>query len=197
MSACPLLLTFHSLLLPDSILSPEVSIIGHLFFIFERLQFALVVEAEEGLGVIFDMVDEDNAITMVNFVLENARQEILGGHPELLAVDIQRFNLDLLVPWHLAVNARHAEAALEVLDDIAFALGDLWVNKYRKGMILFVVIIITNHNDFVEPIDLNGGQRYANFMIATLVPADSCGLHVFDNLLNLVGNNADALRLLS
>jgi hypothetical protein len=36
--------------------------------------------------VVFDMVDKDYPVGMVNLMLENARQKALGGYPKLLAV---------------------------------------------------------------------------------------------------------------
>jgi hypothetical protein len=68
----------------------------------------LFVQSEKGFSVLFDVIYEDNAICMVNLMLENSGQEALGRYTEFTALQILSFNTNLGMAGYFAVNIRDA-----------------------------------------------------------------------------------------
>ena len=49
----------------------------------------VLIELEEIVRLILDVIDEDDAIGVVDLVLKDAGQKTFGGHTNSLALDIQ------------------------------------------------------------------------------------------------------------
>ena len=56
--------------------------------------------------------DEQDPVEVIDLVLEDAREEVLGLELDPLAVEVERRHPDLLGPEHVAVDPREREAAL-------------------------------------------------------------------------------------
>src|SRR5262249_8183553 len=117
----------------------------------------------------------------------------LGAYPELLAVGIERFDADFGVSRNSAVNVRYAQAAFEVGRHFAFTLGDLRIDEDGEAVILLIVVIIADDDDTVEPVDLDGRQRYADFVLAAGVPVQGGGFHIGYDLFDFGSDDADPL----
>lgn len=95
-----------------------------------------------------------------------------------------------------AVDVGHAQAAFKVGYDFAFVLGDLGVDEDGEFLIFFVIVVVADDDDPVQLVDLDGGQGDPDLVVAAGVPIHGGGLHVLDDLLNFVGDYADALGFL-
>ena len=74
------------------------------------------------------MVDEYEAVSVVDFVLNDARQESFGLEAHFVPLGVERFDANFGMSGHAAIEAIHAEASLVVCDDVAFVLNDFWVD---------------------------------------------------------------------
>ena len=74
------------------------------------------------------MVDENDAVAMVDFVLQDACQKAVGLDTNFVAVDIDGFNADFAVAGDFAVKILDTEAALVIVGDFAFVFDDFWID---------------------------------------------------------------------
>src|SRR4051812_23376496 len=112
---------------------PKKTVFMDILFVIETNEFAVVVEFKEGFGVVFNVVDENNTVCMVDFVLEDAGQETFGADTEFAALNIESFDLNFLVALYLAINIFNAEASFVIFNLLAVEFSDLGVNKGCKG----------------------------------------------------------------
>ena len=75
-----------------------------------------------------DVGDVEPAVEVIGLVQEGARQQVLAGHLEELALDVLRAHGDALGAPHLLAEAGNAEAAFLALL-LAFHLDDLRVDE--------------------------------------------------------------------
>ena len=64
-------------------------------------------------------IEEQHAVQVIGFVLDDPRWEIVRAQLEAFAVPIERAHLDLARPRHAAADVRNAQTAFPVLDDVA------------------------------------------------------------------------------
>ena len=93
------------------------------------------------------MVNEDDAVTMVDFVLQDARQESVSFDADFVAVDIDGFNADFAVAGNFAVKVLDAQAAFVIIDDFALVFDDFRIYQRDKILIFFVFEISTDDDD--------------------------------------------------
>ena len=75
------------------------------------------------MGVV-DTVDEDDTIGMVNFMLENARQEAGGGDPHGEASAVEGFYFHFRLAGHGPVDIGYAWAAFQLPGGLAFGFAN-------------------------------------------------------------------------
>ena len=72
--------------------------------------------------IVANVVDENDAVAVVDFVLQDARQKAVGLDADFVAVDIGGFNADFAVAGNFAIKILDAEAAFVIVGDFAFLL---------------------------------------------------------------------------
>jgi len=130
---------------------------------------------------------------MVDLMLKNPREETLCSKAALVAFDIHKFDAYFTATLDLAVEILDTETTLIVFNDIAFVLGDDRIDERGKGMIIFVIEIVTEYDNAFELVNLDGSKCYANLMIATCFPGDGSCFHVLDELFDAIVDDADFL----
>lgn len=50
----------------------EIFVIFNILIVIEGLEVALVIKDEEGVSFVFDVIDEEDSVEMINFVLKNS-----------------------------------------------------------------------------------------------------------------------------
>src|SRR5205823_3689125 len=77
-------------------------------------------------------IDEQDAVEMVAFVLEDARREFARVNVDTLAVAIEPAKLDLPGARHDTPNVRNAQAALPILERFAADRRDVRVDDHDR-----------------------------------------------------------------
>jgi hypothetical protein len=76
-------------------------------------------------------IDEEHAVQMIVFVLNDSRREIACAKLDSLGMTIQRPNGDLFRPRHQTANAGNAEASFPIFDCIGADGNDLRVDEHH------------------------------------------------------------------
>ena len=77
-------------------------------------------------------VEEQDAVEVIGFVLDDAGRELAGLELDALALAIERADLDLERARHLAADVGNAQAALPALDDLLADDLDLGVDDRER-----------------------------------------------------------------
>ena len=68
---------------------------------------------------------------------------------------------------NFAVEVGHAQGSPRSLLKVPLCLDDFWINKGGKAVICLVVVVVSDHHNSVEPVDLYSRQRYAYLMLGS------------------------------
>src|SRR6266566_5009806 len=112
----------------------------------------------EGTGVEILLKQED-AIEVIDFMAEGARQEVFAANFKRLAFDVLCFHSDELRTHDVAAKAGNREAAL-FLADFAFGVGDFGVGQNDFGFGIFPAGHV-HHRETYAFANLWGGQANA------------------------------------
>ena len=121
------------------------------------------------------MLDEQDAVQMVDLVLDAHGQQAIGIDGEGLAVEIQRRDGDGVGPLHLVVDAGDGQTAFLVgLQRVALS-DDFGVDEHPQLVLLFGHV---DDDDTFVHVDLRGRQPDAGRLVHRLghvghEPADS------------------------
>src|SRR5262245_60803252 len=125
---------------------------------------------KESLGVILDVIYEHDAISMVNLVLKNPGQKVLGGYPYVSPLLVKSVDSYFAGAWYFAINIGYAQTAFKIFYNFAFVFGDDRVYEDGEGSIFFVVKIITNYDNPQSTVNLYCRQSNPNFVASTIFP---------------------------
>ena len=145
---------------------PKNSRVFDVFVIVKRLKLAFLVECVKSIVFVFDMVDKQNTVGVVDFMLNDASKEAFSLETDFVAVDIKSFDADFGVAWHFAVNASHTKATFVIVHDFTFELYDFGINKWRKGTRGLVFEVASDDNNTLERVNLDSSEGGTNFMRA-------------------------------
>src|SRR5258708_394459 len=84
-------------------------------------------------------IEEEHAVEMVGFVLDDARRKIVRAQFHTLAVPIVGADADLTSARHASANVRNAETSFPVLDDVLADDGDIRVDDRERLRILLLL----------------------------------------------------------
>src|SRR5579862_2418356 len=82
------------------------------------------------------MLQEKDAVEVVDFVAEGASQKIFAANLEGFALGVQRFYGDKLRPHNVTAEAGDREAAF-FFADFAFGVGNFWIYENDFGFRIF------------------------------------------------------------
>ena len=68
------------------IVAPKFMVVFNFGVVVDGIELAFIVHLKEGLRVVLDVVDEKNAVEMVDFVEESARERAFGFNADGRAV---------------------------------------------------------------------------------------------------------------
>src|SRR3990167_2628042 len=137
------------------------------------------------------MVNENQAVVMVNFVLNDPGQKTFGPESYRLAVLIKSSEPNFAMARHFAINVFDTQAAFVISLDFTFFFDDLRVDKDTKGFILFVVEVVSDDNNLVRLVNLDGRQGYADFVRPVGLPIKRSRLHILNYLAQLISNESN------
>ena len=122
------------------------------------LEVAVLIHTEESLGLVFDVVDEEDAFEVVNFVEEGAGEVIFGSQADFGAVFEEGFDLDFLGAGNEAVEFGNGEAAFVVGLGFAVGFDDFGVDEGGEGVFGFVLEVVADDDNALVDAELGGGH---------------------------------------
>ncbi len=163
------------------VIREELAIIFNLSVVVDRVEFAFVVHAVEGFFVIFDVVDEEDAIEVIDFVLKSASEKIFGFNADRGAIFELGFDADFVTAGNFTIEKRYGETTFVVGDDFAVGLDDLWVQESGKMVVVFVVEVVSDDNYALVDAELRGGHSGGELVRVFFFPSEAFGTHGGDS----------------
>ena len=143
------------------------------------------------------MVDEKDAVEVVDLVLEDAGELAVGFDADFGAVFEDGFDFDFLVAGNFAVDFRNGETALVIGKDFAVFFDDFWVDKGGKTGVFLVFEVVADDDDAFVHAHLRGGHGGGKFVRMTGFPVNRKLAHIGDDLLDFAVDASDFGRLLT
>jgi hypothetical protein len=101
------------------------------------------------------VVDEHDAVGVIDFMLEYSCQEAFGSNAKFFAVLVDSFYTDFCVSRDLTVDIFNTQTTFKIFFDGTFEFSNFRIDKDRKTMVILVIIIVADDNDFIEAVDLH------------------------------------------
>lgn len=134
------------------------------FVIIQWFELAFLVELIKCFFIMLNVVDKNNTVRVVDFVLDDAGKESFGFKANWLAVNVECFDTNFGVAWHFAIDFTNTEAAFVVGNNFAFVFNDLGVDEHGKITRGFVFEIAAYYNSAERAVNLNGGKCGTDFV---------------------------------
>ena len=129
------------------------------------------------------MVDEEDAVEMVDFVEEGAGEGVLGFDADFAAIGEVGFNFYFGGARDEAVNEGNREATFVVGGGFTFGLDNFGVDEGGEGVVFFVFKVVTDDDDAAVDSELRGGHGGGELVGVRLFPEKGSIDHVGDELL--------------
>lgn len=143
------------------------------------------------------MIDEHDAVRVVDFVLEHAGEEAIGFESDFVAINVEGFDADAVVAPDFAVKPVDAETPFVILVRATFAFDNFRVDKRDEFLDGFVVKVAAHDDDPLETVDLDSGKGCTDFVRPGILPVETRVGHVLDELACLIGHDVHTVGLLS
>lgn len=157
----------------------------------DRDKIALVVHTGEGFGVVADMIDEEDAVEVVDFVKKGSSEVAASFDTDFGAVFEDGFDFGFRWATNKAVNIGDGEAAFLVDLRFAFSANDFWVDESGKRLIIFIIEVVANNNNALVLAKLGGGHGSRKLVRVLIFPVKRGGNHVGNKFASFVGNFVD------
>lgn len=155
------------------------------------MEVAVVVEFEEGVAVVFDVIDEEDAVEVVDLMEEGAGEVAGGLDADFGAIGELGFDASFIGAGNETVDEGDGEAALVVFDGATFGFDDFGVDKCGKCGMGLVFHVISYYNDTLVYTHLGCGHRSGELVGMFLFPVETGLSHVGNNLAGLIGDFRD------
>ena len=173
------------------VFTPELGVVFDLFFVIDWIKIALVVHAEKGGFIVFYVVNEENAVEMVDFVKKSSSKRVFGFDADGGSVFEEGLDFDLFRTRDEAVNRRDRETTFIVFFGLAFGFDDFWVNKSGKIGVFLIFEIVANDNDAAVKTELGSGHGGRKFVWMVFFPCQRSLAHFSDDIKSFVGDMID------
>lgn len=168
-----------------------------IFVVIEWFELAVRHKSVEGVFVIFDMIDEELAVEVIDLVLQDTCEETFGRDSKRSPIDVEGSDTDFGVAGDFAVDVGDAETAFGLEDDVAFVFDDLGVDEDSEISVFVIIEIIANDDHTSEVSDLYASKAHTDLLIATGFPITSRLDHIEAKLTNFGRDDANALRTMT
>ena len=183
--------------LAELIVWPEFFVVFDVFFVIYWNKVAFVVELVESIFLVANMIDKENAVEMVDFVQDSAREKAFGFEFDFGAVFELCLNAGLGRARNLAVNSWDGETTFVVAQDATFGFDDDGVDKGNKVVVAFFVKIFADKNNAAVIAELRCGDCGREFVLVFFFPCQRSLGHLTDNLADFVVDFGDRGRYLA
>lgn len=175
----------------------EVGVRLDVAVIISGFKVAMLIHTEEGLRLVFDVVNKEDAVQVVNFVEQGAGEVVFGSQADFGAVFEERLDLDLFGAGDQTVEFGDGEAAFVVGLGFAVGFDDFGVDEGGEGVFGLVLKIVADDDDALVDAKLGGGHGGGELIGMLFFPFQGSGGHIGDDLVGFVGDVADAARFLA
>lgn len=162
------------------------------FVVGDGLEIAVFGHAIEGFWVVFDVVNKEDAVEMVDFVHEDAREEAVGFEADFLAIFELGFDFGLVGATNETVDFGDREAAFVIFGDFAFGADNFGVDEGGKRVVFLIVEVVADDDNAFIDAELRGGHSGRKFVGVFLFPGERGIDHIGNNLASFVVDFADA-----
>ena len=162
----------------------EFLVVLYVSVVIERLKIAFVVKLVEGVFLVFDVVDKENAVEVVDFMHKGASEEIGCLEANFGAVFELGLNANFGWAGNFAVNGRNREAAFVIVEDFALGFDNFWVKQWNKSGIILIAHVFTDNNDALIVAKLWGSHSGRKLEFVLIFPINTGLNHLFDDFGN-------------
>ncbi len=159
--------------------------------ILDGVEVAFVVHAVESVFLAADVVNEEDAVEVVDFVKKGAGEKTFGLQANFVAVLEKGFNFYLAGATDFAVDFWHRETAFEIGFDFAFGADDFGVDESGKMVIGFVIEVVADNDNALVDAELRGGHGGRKFVGVLFFPFEGFCDHVANDFLGFGGDFAN------
>ncbi len=177
--------------------APEVTIVFDFCVVVYGVKLSFVVHLEESGGVVFDVVNEEDAIEVVDFVEEGAGEGAFGFDADRSAVFEECLDLDFGGAFNEAVDEGNREATFVIFFGFAFGFDDFWVDEGGEVDVLFVFEVVTDDDNAAVKTELRGGHGSRKFVRVSFFPVEGSFAHVGDDVSSFFGDCVDLATFLT
>ena len=103
------------------------------------------------------MVDKDDAVGVINLVLDDTGEEAFGLEANLIAIEVKSPDTDFRMAGDFAVDVLDAETAFEIGDNVSLVFDNFGVDQGSEFASSFVIKVAANDDDALKAINLDGG----------------------------------------
>ena len=157
----------------------------------------MLIHTEESLGLVLDVVDEENAFEVVDFVEQGAGEVIFGFQADFGAVFEEGFDLDFFGAGNEAIEFGDGETAFVVGLGFAVGLDDFGVDEGGEGVFGFILEVVADDNNALVDAELGGGHGGGELIRVLFFPFQGSGGHIGDDLVGFIGDFADTAGFLA
>lgn len=138
----------------------------------------MFTHAIEGIGGVADVVDEKDAVEMVDFVHKGAGEKTTGFEANFGAIGKKSFDLDFFGAFNESVDLWYGEAAFLLFDEPTAGADDFWVDEGGEGLVFFVVKVVTHNDNALILTHLGGSHGGGDLVRMFLFPRKRSGNHI-------------------
>ncbi len=150
-----------------------------------------VVHAIESFRIVADMINEENAVEMVDFVKKGAGEITTGLEADFGAVFELSFDLDFVRASDDAVNFWYGKTTFVIGLGATFGADDFGVDEGGEGGMIFVFEVIAHNNNALILAELRSGHGGGNFVGVKRLPGEGRFDHVGDDFVGFVSDFTD------
>ena len=137
------------------------------------------------------MVDEKNAVEVVDFMLDDTGEAVSGFDTDIGAIFKQGFDAGFGISWDEAIDVGDRETAFVVFGLLAFVFDDFWVDQGDEIGIFFVVHVFTDDDDTFVVAELRGSHGSGELKLVFFFPVFGSFAHFCNNVEDFGGDLAD------
>jgi len=183
-------------------LVPQLSIIFDVGFVIKRLQFTRIIKRVKSIVLVTDMVDKDDAVGVIDLVLDDTGEETFGLKANLVAIKVKSLDTDFRMAGDFAVDLLNAEAAFEIGDNFSLVFDNFRIDQGGEFASCFVVKVAADDDDALEAINLDtlsqrrqiGSKTMADVVLSAVTAFDP-DLVVIDEMHKIKSVSSNASRL--
>ncbi len=138
----------------------------------------MVTHAIEGIGGVADVVDEKDAVEMVDFVHKGAGEKTTSFEANFGAIGKKSFDFDFFRAFNEPVDLWYRETTFLFLDKLAAGADNFWIDESGERLVLFVVKVVAHNDNALILTHLGSGHGGGDFIGVFFFPREGGSNHI-------------------